>query len=78
MRWSDIFNIPPHSGWVKSTEDAVDYSDISEVAEDETKKYRQAMGSLQPSRNTGDQLTESYLWLIVVTLNTKVHVYHYF
>uniref|UniRef100_A0A668AVU9 Transcription initiation factor TFIID subunit 1 n=1 Tax=Myripristis murdjan TaxID=586833 RepID=A0A668AVU9_9TELE len=40
------------SGWVKSTEDAVDYSDISEVAEDETKKYRQAMGSLQPSRKT--------------------------
>lgn len=45
-------------GWVKSTEDAVDYSDISEVAEDETKKYRQAMGSLQPSRKTGDQLYE--------------------
>ncbi|XP_037544029.1 transcription initiation factor TFIID subunit 1, partial [Nematolebias whitei] len=41
-------------GWVKSTEDAVDYSDISEVAEDETKKYRQAMGSLQPSRKTDD------------------------
>lgn len=41
-------------GWVKSTEDAVDYSDISEVAEDETKKYRQAMGSLQPSRKTGN------------------------
>lgn len=39
---------------MKSTEDAVDYSDISEVAEDETKKYRQAMGSLQPSRKTGD------------------------
>ena len=44
-------------GWVKSTDDAVDYSDISEVAEDETKKYRQAMGSLQPSRKTGDQPT---------------------
>uniref|UniRef100_A0A668AKN9 Transcription initiation factor TFIID subunit n=1 Tax=Myripristis murdjan TaxID=586833 RepID=A0A668AKN9_9TELE len=43
------------SGWVKSTEDAVDYSDISEVAEDETKKYRQAMGSLQPSRKTDDE-----------------------
>uniref|UniRef100_A0A3Q3GWW7 Transcription initiation factor TFIID subunit n=1 Tax=Labrus bergylta TaxID=56723 RepID=A0A3Q3GWW7_9LABR len=41
-------------GWVKSTEDAVDYSDISEVAEDETKKYRQAMGTLQPSRKTDD------------------------
>uniref|UniRef100_A0A4W6FVY4 Transcription initiation factor TFIID subunit 1 n=1 Tax=Lates calcarifer TaxID=8187 RepID=A0A4W6FVY4_LATCA len=37
------------------TEDAVDYSDISEVAEDETKKYRQAMGSLQPSRKTDDE-----------------------
>lgn len=54
--WGDTFNISPHPGWVKSTEDAVDYSDISEVAEDETKKYRQAMGSLQPSRKTGDQL----------------------
>ncbi|XP_061818203.1 transcription initiation factor TFIID subunit 1 isoform X1 [Nerophis lumbriciformis] len=41
-------------GWVKSTEDAVDYSDISEVAEDETRKYRQAMGSLQPCRKTDD------------------------
>ncbi|KAM8899787.1 transcription initiation factor TFIID subunit 1 isoform 3-T3 [Spinachia spinachia] len=40
------------AGWVKSTADAVDYSDISEVAEDETKKYRQTMGSLQPSRKT--------------------------
>ncbi|KAF7651524.1 hypothetical protein LDENG_00109730 [Lucifuga dentata] len=42
-------------GWVKSTEDAVDYSDISEVAEDETKKYRQAMGTLQPTRKTDDE-----------------------
>nr|XP_043897761.1 transcription initiation factor TFIID subunit 1-like isoform X5 [Solea senegalensis] len=42
-------------GWVKSTEDAVDYSDISEVAEDETKKYRQAMGTLQPSRKADDE-----------------------
>ncbi|KAM3869309.1 transcription initiation factor TFIID subunit 1 [Diretmus argenteus] len=42
-------------GWVKSTEDAVDYSDISEVAEDETKKYRQAMGSLQPCRKADDE-----------------------
>ncbi|KAM9384962.1 LOW QUALITY PROTEIN: transcription initiation factor TFIID subunit 1 [Pholidichthys leucotaenia] len=42
-------------GWVKNTDDAVDYSDISEVAEDETKKYRQAMGSLQPSRKTDDE-----------------------
>ncbi|KAL0994301.1 hypothetical protein UPYG_G00120420 [Umbra pygmaea] len=42
-------------GWVKNDADAVDYSDISEVAEDETKKYRQAMGSLQPSRTTDDE-----------------------
>ncbi|KAM4726972.1 transcription initiation factor TFIID subunit 1 isoform 2-T2 [Anableps anableps] len=42
-------------GWVKSTDDAVDYSDISEVAEDETKKYHQAMVSLQPSRKTDDE-----------------------
>lgn len=48
--------VSPIAGWVKSTDDAVDYSDISEVAEDETKKYRQAMGSLQPSRKTGDLL----------------------
>lgn len=41
------------SGWVKSTDDAVDYSDITEVAEDEPRKYRQAMGSLQPNRKTG-------------------------
>lgn len=41
------------TGWVKSTEDAVDYSDISEVAEDESRKYRQAMGALQPSLRTG-------------------------
>ncbi|XP_028840154.1 transcription initiation factor TFIID subunit 1 isoform X2 [Denticeps clupeoides] len=41
-------------GWVKSTDDAVDYSDINEVAEDETRKYRQAMGSLQPGRRAGD------------------------
>ncbi|XP_054025707.1 transcription initiation factor TFIID subunit 1 isoform X4 [Dryobates pubescens] len=37
-------------GWVKSTEDAVDYSDINEVAEDESRRYKQAMGSLQPIR----------------------------
>uniref|UniRef100_A0A6Q2YD70 Transcription initiation factor TFIID subunit n=1 Tax=Esox lucius TaxID=8010 RepID=A0A6Q2YD70_ESOLU len=41
------------TGWVKNDVDAVDYSDISEVAEDETKKYRQAMGNLQPARRTG-------------------------
>lgn len=57
-----LFYISPHLGWVKSTEDAVDYSDISEVAEDETKKYRQAMGSLQPSRQTGDQLTVIFMF----------------
>ncbi|NWX21306.1 TAF1 factor, partial [Aegotheles bennettii] len=37
-------------GWVKSTEDAVDYSDINEVAEDESRRYKQAMGTLQPAR----------------------------
>nr|XP_054586583.1 transcription initiation factor TFIID subunit 1 isoform X7 [Nothobranchius furzeri] len=47
-------------GWVKSTDDAVDYSDISEVAEDETKKYYQAMGSLQPSRKTDDDDEDDY------------------
>ncbi|GAA6078656.1 transcription initiation factor TFIID subunit 1 isoform X1, partial [Tachysurus ichikawai] len=39
-------------GWVKSTDDAVDYSDISEVAEDETRKYKQAMSSMQLSHRT--------------------------
>ncbi|XP_074863699.1 transcription initiation factor TFIID subunit 1 isoform X2 [Carettochelys insculpta] len=43
-------------GWVKSTEDAVDYSDINEVAEDESRRYRQAMGTLQPVRRPdGDE-----------------------
>ncbi|XP_056093764.1 transcription initiation factor TFIID subunit 1 isoform X2 [Rhinichthys klamathensis goyatoka] len=42
-------------GWVRSTDDAVDYSDISEVAEDETRKYRQAMGNLQPSRKMDEE-----------------------
>lgn len=40
-------------GWVKSTEDAVDYSDINEVAEDESRRYKQAMGSLHPVRRPG-------------------------
>lgn len=40
-------------GWVKSTEDAVDYSDINEVAEDESRRYKQAMGSLQPVQRPG-------------------------
>lgn len=35
-------------GWIRSREDAVDYSDISEVAEDESRRYQQTMGSLQP------------------------------
>lgn len=63
MTCSLFFPLP---GWVKSTADAVDYSDISEVAEDETKKYRQAMGSMQPSRKTGAK--QSYLFHIVVRL----------
>ncbi|KAI7812775.1 transcription initiation factor TFIID subunit 1 isoform X1 [Triplophysa rosa] len=42
-------------GWVRSTDDAVDYSDISEVAEDETRRYRQAMGNLQPVRRTDEE-----------------------
>ncbi|NXJ79291.1 TAF1 factor, partial [Trogon melanurus] len=41
-------------GWVKSTEDAVDYSDINEVAEDESRRYKQAMGTLQPVRRPDD------------------------
>ncbi|XP_072482933.1 transcription initiation factor TFIID subunit 1 isoform X2 [Notamacropus eugenii] len=41
-------------GWVKSTEDAVDYSDITEVAEDESRRYHQAMTSLQPSCPSDD------------------------
>uniref|UniRef100_H3AV84 Transcription initiation factor TFIID subunit 1 n=1 Tax=Latimeria chalumnae TaxID=7897 RepID=H3AV84_LATCH len=56
---------PSHSGltfpgWIKSTEDAVDYSDISEVAEDETRKYRQMMGSLQPLRKPDDDDDDDY------------------
>ncbi|XP_040190381.1 transcription initiation factor TFIID subunit 1 [Rana temporaria] len=41
-------------GWVKSTDDAIDYSDITEVAEDESRRYRQAMGSLTLSRRSDD------------------------
>ncbi|XP_055004851.1 transcription initiation factor TFIID subunit 1 isoform X2 [Boleophthalmus pectinirostris] len=48
-------SVVDEEGWVKSTEDAVDYSDISEVAEDETKKYRQAMSSMQPSKKPDDE-----------------------
>uniref|UniRef100_A0A5F9DBF6 Transcription initiation factor TFIID subunit 1 n=1 Tax=Oryctolagus cuniculus TaxID=9986 RepID=A0A5F9DBF6_RABIT len=35
-------------GWIRSTEDAVDYSDITEVAEDESRRHQQTMGNLQP------------------------------
>ncbi|XP_061863031.1 transcription initiation factor TFIID subunit 1 isoform X7 [Colius striatus] len=41
-------------GWVKSTEDAVDYSDINEVAEDESRRYKQVMSSLQPVRRADE------------------------
>ncbi|EHB13472.1 Transcription initiation factor TFIID subunit 1 [Heterocephalus glaber] len=39
-------------GWIRSTEDAVDYSDINEVAEDESRRYQQTMGSMQPLCHT--------------------------
>nr|XP_005596101.3 transcription initiation factor TFIID subunit 1-like [Macaca fascicularis] len=39
-------------GWIRSTEEAVDYSDINEMAEDESRKYQQTMGSLQPLRHS--------------------------
>uniref|UniRef100_A0A5F8GFP1 Transcription initiation factor TFIID subunit n=1 Tax=Monodelphis domestica TaxID=13616 RepID=A0A5F8GFP1_MONDO len=41
-------------GKIRSTEDAVDYSDITEVAEDESRRYHQAMSSLQPSCPSDD------------------------
>uniref|UniRef100_A0A6I8RVZ8 Transcription initiation factor TFIID subunit n=1 Tax=Xenopus tropicalis TaxID=8364 RepID=A0A6I8RVZ8_XENTR len=41
-------------GWVKSTDDAIDYSDINEVAEDESRRYRQAMGNLNLSHDDDD------------------------
>lgn len=50
-----MHNLCVYVGWVRSTDDAVDYSDITEVAEDETRRYRQAMGNLQPVRKTGRQ-----------------------
>lgn len=59
---------------MKSTEDAVDYSDISEVAEDETKKYHQAMGTLQPNRKTGDGQTADLIFLSVFFENTVENV----
>ncbi|EGW02951.1 Transcription initiation factor TFIID subunit 1 [Cricetulus griseus] len=43
-------------GWIRSREDAVDYSDINEVAEDESRRYQQTMGSLQPLCHSGDSL----------------------
>ncbi|KAI5260476.1 transcription initiation factor TFIID subunit 1 isoform X3 [Manis pentadactyla] len=39
-------------GWIRSTEDAVDYSDINEVAEDESRRCQQTVGSLQPLCNS--------------------------
>lgn len=68
--WIGVPFIISYLGWVKSTEDAVDYSDISEVAEDETKKYRQAMGSLQPSRKTGNIL-------LLIRTHSKSNIYVY-
>lgn len=59
---------------MKSTEDAVDYSDISEVAEDETKKYHQAMGTLQPNRKAGDGQTADLIFLSVSFDNTTENV----
>nr|XP_033801420.1 transcription initiation factor TFIID subunit 1 isoform X4 [Geotrypetes seraphini] len=41
-------------GWIKSTEDAIDYSDINEVAEDESRRYKQAMENLQPKQKSDD------------------------
>ncbi|KAJ3588964.1 hypothetical protein NHX12_009816 [Muraenolepis orangiensis] len=35
--------------------DAIDYSDITEVAEDESRKYRYTMGTLQPNRHSDDE-----------------------
>uniref|UniRef100_A0A4W3HZD4 Transcription initiation factor TFIID subunit n=1 Tax=Callorhinchus milii TaxID=7868 RepID=A0A4W3HZD4_CALMI len=46
--------------WVQSKEDAIDYSDITEVAEDETRRYRQAMGNLQPIRKLGGDDDDDY------------------
>ncbi|XP_067903598.1 transcription initiation factor TFIID subunit 1 isoform X3 [Heterodontus francisci] len=43
-------------GWIQSKDDAIDYSDINEVAEDETRRYRQVMGNLQPLRKLGSIL----------------------
>lgn len=37
----------------------MDYSDINEVAEDESRRYQQTMGSLQPICHSGDSLVSS-------------------
>ncbi|XP_032886507.1 transcription initiation factor TFIID subunit 1 isoform X2 [Amblyraja radiata] len=47
-------------GWIQSKDDAIDYSDITEVAEDETHRYRQAMGNLQPLRKLEDNDDDDY------------------
>ncbi|XP_055499648.1 transcription initiation factor TFIID subunit 1 isoform X1 [Leucoraja erinacea] len=47
-------------GWIQSKDDAIDYSDINEVAEDETRRYRQAMGNLQPLRKLEDNDDDDY------------------
>ncbi|XP_053555078.1 transcription initiation factor TFIID subunit 1 isoform X2 [Bombina bombina] len=47
-------------GWVKSTDDAIDYSDINEVAEDESRRYRQAMGTLHLTRRADDDDDDDY------------------
>lgn len=64
---------------MKSTEDAVDYSDISEVAEDETKKYHQAMGTLQPNRKAGDGQTADLIFFICIFWqhSWKCHIFKY-
>ncbi|XP_078067598.1 transcription initiation factor TFIID subunit 1 isoform X2 [Mustelus asterias] len=47
-------------GWIQSKDDAIDYSDINEVAEDETRRYRQVMGNLQPLRKLEDNDDDDY------------------
>ncbi|XP_073084390.1 transcription initiation factor TFIID subunit 1-like isoform X4 [Manis javanica] len=48
-------------GWIRSTEDAVDYSDINEVAEDESQRCQQTMGSLQPLCNSVSEDAEDII-----------------
>ncbi|XP_067903597.1 transcription initiation factor TFIID subunit 1 isoform X2 [Heterodontus francisci] len=47
-------------GWIQSKDDAIDYSDINEVAEDETRRYRQVMGNLQPLRKLEENDDDDY------------------